>query len=152
MPQLAKGTPLSVRMARGRPNSRKACSKTGRAPPLHQALPGEEVARRAHRGPGRLGDLRMPRREPVEQLAGAPIRMVTPRRAEQLRDLGRHAVGTVVRGMAPIRQAPPSVLMVAGQPLVAGLAADVVPRAEFRRRVEPESIVGNKTGAPVHGW
>ena len=32
MPQEAKGTPLSVRMARGRPKSRKVRSKTGRAP------------------------------------------------------------------------------------------------------------------------
>lgn len=32
MPHDAKGTPLSVRIARGRPNSRKVRSKTGRAP------------------------------------------------------------------------------------------------------------------------
>ena len=32
MPVVAKGTPLSVRIALGRPNSRKVRSKTGRAP------------------------------------------------------------------------------------------------------------------------
>jgi hypothetical protein len=48
MPQDAKGTPLSVRMARGSPNSRKVCSKAGRAPrPLmfgssRAAVPFEE--------------------------------------------------------------------------------------------------------------
>jgi hypothetical protein len=118
---------------------------------LDQACSDEEVPRRAHRGPRLRGDLGIPRREPVEQLAGAPIRMRAPRPAQQIGDRWRDAVRTVVGGMAPILQAAPSVLVVAGQPLVAGLAADGVPRAELRPRVEAAPIIGDEAFALVHG-
>jgi hypothetical protein len=47
MPVVAKGTPLSVRIARGSPYSRNRRSKTGRTPMAlrgEQAVTGQEVA------------------------------------------------------------------------------------------------------------
>jgi hypothetical protein len=118
---------------------------------LDQALPGEEVTRRADRRPRRCDDLGMPRHEPVEQLAGSPIGMGAARLAQQASDVWCDAVGTVVRRVAPLLQASPAVLMVAGQPLVPGLPADAVPRAELRPRVEAEPIVGDEPFALFHG-
>src|SRR3990172_478429 len=123
------------------------------APPplLDQAFSGEEIPRRAHRGPVLLGDLRMPGPEPVEELARSPIRMPAPRSAQQLRDLGRDAVGTVVRGVAPVPQAAPPHLVVAVEPLVARLATDAVTGAELRPRIEAQSFVGDEAFTLFHG-
>jgi hypothetical protein len=63
---------------------------------LDQPLSGEQVARRADGRPGPLDDLGMPRREPVEQLAGAPVRVRAPRPKQQVRDRLVDAVRTVV--------------------------------------------------------
>jgi hypothetical protein len=49
----------------------------------------------------------MPWRKPVEQLAGPPIRMAAPRRAQQVGEVRCDAMWTVVRGMAPVAQAAP---------------------------------------------
>ena len=177
MPHEANGTPLSVRIARGRPNSRKVRSQTGRAPwpvlfgsprhasrervcgslmglaaaGLHQALPGEQVPGGAHGWPRRLGNLGMPRGEPVQQLAGPPIRVSVPRRAHQVGDVWRNAVGTVVRGMAPVLQAAASVLVGAVQPLVARRATDAVPGAELRPGGEAPPFGGDEAFALCHG-
>jgi hypothetical protein len=125
-----------------------------RPPPaalLDQALAGEQVARRADGRPGLLGDRGMPRREPVEQLAGAPVRMLAPRPKQQVRDLLVDAVRTVVGRMAPIPQAAPTVLVIAGQPFVAGLPADGVPDTELGPRVKAEPIIGDEPFALFHG-
>jgi hypothetical protein len=118
---------------------------------LHQALAGEEIPRRAYRGPRVGGDLGMPRREPVEQLAGPPIRMPAPRRAQQVSDLRRAAVWTVVRGVAPVPQAAPPVLVETVEPLVARLATDAVAGTELRPRVEAQPFVGAEAFALLHG-
>jgi len=76
---------------------------------------------------------------------------VSPSRIEQVRDLLAYAVRTVVGRMAPIPQAAPAVLVIAGQPLVPGLPTDGVPRAELCPRVEAEPIIGDEPFALFHG-
>ncbi len=63
----------------------------------------------------------------------------------------RDAVGTVVRGVAPVPQAAPSVLVEAVEPFVARLAADTVASAELRPRVEAQPLVGDEAFALFHG-
>jgi hypothetical protein len=118
---------------------------------LDQAIAGEEVPRGAHGGPRRLGDLGMPGPEPGEQLAGSPVRVRAPGAAQQVRDLLVDTVRTVMRGVAPILQAAPAVLVEPVEPLVAGLPANAVAGAELRSRVKTTSIVDDEPFALFHG-
>jgi hypothetical protein len=215
MPQEAKGTPLSVRMALGSPNSKGALEHgprpsaldVGEAPtgeevagvlvadreriaphpvlggelpfelrrpeivggggvrghdagmlmgpppaaPLDQALPGEQIADGAHGGPGGVGDLGMPRGQPVEQLARTPVRMGSPRLAQEVGEFLANAMRAVLRRMAPITQAASALLVVTGEPLVTGLATDAVAGARLRSGVQTAPIVGEEAFALVHG-
>lgn len=88
------------------------------APPalLRQAAAREQIARRADGG---LGNARMPGLEPLQNLLRPPAGMRPPGRTEELGDVPGDPVRTVVRGPAPVLEAPPTLLREAGQPLVA---------------------------------
>jgi len=61
------------------------------------------------------------------------------------------AVRTVMRGVAAILQAPPALLVIAGQPLVAGLPTDAVAGTQLRSGVQTAPIVGDEVFALLHG-
>ena len=88
------------------------------------------------------GDFRMARREPVEELPRAPIGMPAPRHAQQVGHVRRDPMRTGMGGVAPVLQAPPSVLVEAVEPLVARFPADAVPGAELGACVEAAAFVG----------
>ena len=144
-------SPEIVRRVRGRGDDPGMMMWPTAAPLLHEPFPRQEIACGTHRGPCLVGDLRMSRRQPVEQLAGSPIRMSAPRGTQQFGDPGRNAVRTVMWGVAPIAQAASSVLIEAVEPLVARLATDAVAGAEFRPRVQTTSFVGDEAFALFHG-
>jgi hypothetical protein len=118
---------------------------------LDHALADEEIPHRAHRGPRFLRDLRMPRPEPVQELARPPVRMLAARLDQEVGHFRVDAVGTMMRGVAAILQAPPALLVIAGQPLVAGLATDAVAGSQLRSGVQTAPIVGDEAFALLHG-
>src|SRR5262245_42372507 len=90
---------------------------------LDQSAALEQVPHGTRRRPGLR---RMPCLEPRQQLVRAPARMLSAR----LHDGGHHprvnAMGTLMRGTAPLLQAGRPVLLVSVQPLVARPSTDAV--------------------------
>jgi len=148
---LEVGGPEIVRGVGGRGDDARVLMRPSSSAALDQSLPGEQIPGGAHGRPRRLGDVGMAWREPVEQLAGAPIGMLPSRRREQVGHVSRDPVGTVVRGVAPVPQTAPSLLAVAVEPLVARLPADAVAGTQLRAGVQPATIVGNEPFALFHG-
>ena len=97
------------------------------APFLDQAMAGEEIAGRTDRRPRAR---RVSRGQPLQQLLRPPIRMLAPRREEQLRHWLGDLVRAVMRRPTPIPERRPAARVVARQPFVAGLPADGVAGAE----------------------
>ncbi len=77
--------------------------------------------------------------------------MLAARLDQELGQLFGDAVRTVMRGVAAILPAPPALLVIAGEPLVAGLPADPVAGAELRARAQPAPIVGDEAFALFRG-
>ena len=118
------------------------------AAPRDEAFPGQQVPGRADGGPR---DVRMAGPQPVEQLAGAPARMVAARVADEPRHLGSDAMWTVMRGATAIAQRLAASFLEAGQPLVAGLPADPVAGAPLRHRVPAAVPLAHEPFALLHG-
>jgi len=60
-------------------------------------------------------------------------------------------VWAVVGCMATVVEAREALLVVSGEPFVAGFPADAIPGAKLGAAVEAEAIVGDEAGASVHG-
>jgi len=73
------------------------------------------------------------------------------RGADHGRDVRRDAVRALMRRAAPIAQAGSALLLEAGEPLVAGLAADLVSRTQLRHRIEVHPVIVDEALALVHG-
>ena len=146
---LEVGRPEIVGHSRRRGNDAGVLMVASASAFLDQALAGEEIAGGTHRGPD--VDLRMPGRKPVQQLAGTPIRMRSSGGAEQDRHLGTDAVRTVMRGVASVAQSATPLVVEPIEPLVAGLAADPVPGAEFGARIPAAPFVCDEAFALFHG-
>jgi hypothetical protein len=119
------------------------------APPfLDQAATGQQIAGGADGGPvqGRLA-----RPQPGQELGGPPAGMLPTRGADHGRDVRRDAVRALMRRAAPIAQALTAVRLEAGEPLVAGLAADTVSRAQLSHRIEVHPVILDEALALVHG-
>jgi len=71
--------------------------------------------------------------------------------ADHGRDLLRDPVGTMVRRPASILQASAARLVEALQPLVAGLPAHVVARAQLGHHVQPGPVIANEPLSLLHG-
>ena len=76
----------------------------------------------------------MPRRQDLWQLACPPVRMLAPRRAEQLRDVVADPVRAVVRRPTAVREPAATLCFVAGQPFVPDPAAHPVAGAALGHR------------------
>jgi hypothetical protein len=115
---------------------------------LDEAAAGQEIAGGADGGPvqGRL-----PRSQPGQELGGAPARMLAARRADHRRDGRGDAVRALMGRAAAIAQPLASVLLEAVEPLVAGLAADAVPRAKLDHRIEIQPVILDEALSLVHG-
>jgi hypothetical protein len=77
--------------------------------------------------------------------------MLAARRADHGRHRRRDAVRAPVRRTAAIAQALAARFLEAVEPLVAGLAADAVPRAELDHRIEVQAVVTDEALSLVHG-
>src|SRR5712691_344717 len=77
--------------------------------------------------------------------------MLAPRVANQVRSRFRDAMGTSMRRSAPIAQRLPAAFVKPIEPLVAGLAADVVPRAQFCHRIQADLPVADESFTLFHG-
>src|SRR5438309_3550308 len=115
---------------------------------LHQPAPRQEIARGADCGPDH-GRISGP--QPGHELGRAPTRMLAPGGADYGRDFLRDPVRTMVRRPAPILQASAARLVEALQPLVAGLPAHVVTRAQLGHHVQPGSVIANESLSLLHG-
>ncbi len=71
--------------------------------------------------------------------------------ADHGRDLLRDPMGTMVRRPAPILQPVAASLIEALQPLVAGLSAHVVARAQLGHQIQPGSVIANEPLSLLHG-
>jgi hypothetical protein len=102
----------------------------GSAPPafLDQAAARQEVAGRADR---RQLDALVSRRQPLQEFLGAPVRMLTACRADQLGDLARDPMRAPVRGAASVAESRATARIEAVEPLVASLPTDVVAIAKL---------------------
>ena len=123
----------------------------GRRPPpplRHQAVAGKQVIDRADRRPV---DRRMPGLEIIQQLAGAPVGVLPPRGAQQLREVRRDPVGAGVGRAAPGGQARPAVLLKPVETLIAGLPANLVAGTQVRHGVEPTPVISDELQPLVHG-
>jgi hypothetical protein len=120
------------------------------APPalLDQAPTRQQIARRADGRPRHAG---IPRLQPVQELLRPPAWMGPPGGTDELGDIPGNPVRTVVRGAAPVLQAPPAFLREALEPFVAGLATDAVPRAQLGHRVQAALVIGDEAFTLVHG-
>jgi len=58
---------------------------------------------------------------------------------------------TVMRGSAPIPEALPARFLEAGEPFIAGLAPDAVPRAQLDHRVQLQPLIANEPFSLFHG-
>ena len=121
------------------------------APPmlLHEAVSGKQISGRAGRGPRNVG---MARLQPLHELFGPPVGVLSPRRQEELRHRVRDLVRTRVRRATPVLEGWTPAPVVARQPLVAGLGADGIARAELGHVVEPKTVVVNESFALFHGY
>src|SRR5437867_3760123 len=90
-------------------------------------------------------------REVVQELAGSPVRMFAPRRAEELRSRVSNAVRTSVGSPTAIGETAAAQLLEPVEPFVAGLSADAVAGTEFGRRVEPFPMISYELDALLHG-
>ncbi len=145
---LEVGGPEIVGLRRGRGNDAGMLIVAPTAAFLNQPTASEEIARRADGGEVQGG---MPRPEPIQELGGAPGRVLPTGRAEQGRELRGDAVRAVMRGPAAILQAAPPCILEAAEPLVASLPTDAVPRAELGHRVQVQSVITNEALSLFHG-
>ena len=77
--------------------------------------------------------------------------MLAARRTNHRADGAGDPVGAVPRGPATIPQPQPPAFVKAREPLVARLAADPVPGAEFGHRVQLEAVIANESLTLLHG-
>jgi hypothetical protein len=145
---LEVGGPEIVGLRGGRRDDAGVLVVTSAPALLHQTPANEQLPGGADGGPvqGRL-----PRPQPGQELGGPPARMLSARGADHGGDIRRDAVGALVRRAAPIAQTQAPVLLVALEPLVAGLAADAVPRAELDHCIEVQPGILNEALSLVHG-
>ena len=115
---------------------------------LHEPLASQQIPRGADGGPG---DIRIPRFEPVQELVGAPGRMVAARLANQVSRGVGDAMGTLMRRAAPIAEGVSAAFVKPPEPFVAGLAADAVALAQVRHRVERQLLIPNESFSLFHG-
>ena len=141
------GRPQVVRGVRHRWHDAGMMERAPAAAALHQPAAGQQVPGGADGGPRHVG---VARRQPLQQLLGAPIRMLAAGPHEQVGDGGRDLVRTGVRRSAPIDQRRAAPGVVAPHPLVARLPADGVSGAELGHRVEPEQVVIDEAIAFFH--
>ena len=113
-----------------------------------QLMPPEKIVDRADGRPGGAG---MARGQIVQELARAPIRMVSARSAEQRRQGLRDPMRAVMRGPTPVAQALAAFLGIPREPLITGLPADPVASAELGHGVEVLAVIRDKVRSLVHG-
>jgi len=77
--------------------------------------------------------------------------MLPARGADHSRDVRRDAVRALMRRAAAIAQALAVGRLEPVEPLVAGLAADAVPRAELDHRIEVQPVIFDEALSLVHG-
>jgi len=77
--------------------------------------------------------------------------MLPARGADHGGDGRGDAVGALMRRAAPIVQALAAGRLEAVEPLVAGLAADAVPRAKLDHRIEIQPVILDEALSLVHG-
>jgi hypothetical protein len=153
-PVLGRELPLEVRRPEivgcvgGRRHHPRVVMRPPPAPARHQAPPREEIIDGASSGPV---DRRMPRGEIVEELAGSPVGVFVPGRAQQVGQLRRDPVRTGVRRPAPRREARPAVLLEPVETLIAGRSADPVAGTQLGHGVEPKPVVADELQTLVHG-
>ncbi len=115
---------------------------------LDQPPSGQEVAGRAR---GRHLQLGLSPLQPVQDLLGAPARMLPPPGADRRRDIGRDPVRAMMRRPAPLAQSIRAFALVALDPLVAGLPADPVAFAQLHHRIQVALPVRDEPHALFHG-
>ena len=118
-------------------------------PPFrHQAVPRQEIAGGADRGPR---DRRVPGLEPVQKFLRPPVGVLPPGRQQELRDGLGDLVRAVMRRPTPVLQRGPATGIVARHPFVARFPAHGVARAELGHVVEAESVIINEPFSLFHG-
>ncbi len=143
------GGPELVR--RGGPDRHHAGMDTHAPAPaaLHEAAALEEIGNGAHGRP--VGQARVARRQILDELGGAPARVRATGVEEECGEGDVDPVRTVVRRMRAIVEAARPLGLVAGEPLVAGLAAHAVARAELGEVVQAAPVVADEVSALLHG-
>ena len=117
------------------------------APGLRQAVAGQQIPGAAGGGQGQI---RLFFGEPGQEFAWPPGRVHTAGFEQRLRDLGGHSLARHFGRTALLPQPVQAILLIAGHPLVAGLAADGETVTEFRHRVEPLVVQGDKMSTFGH--
>ena len=87
----------------------------------------------------------------ARSLAGPPARMLPPGGAEQGRDRVSDPVRAHMRGPAALLQPLPARLREPVEPLVPGLPANAVARAELNHRIQGHLVIVNEPFALLHG-
>ena len=113
-----------------------------------QAVLLEEAARRAH---GRPLPFRLVPGQKGQEFFRAPGRMMATRLEQGANNLSRRAVGAMKGPAGSFGEPFEALLLESVDPLVAGLAADVVAAAYFGYRVESSGAVGDEQEFLVHG-
>src|SRR5690606_33513746 len=94
---------------------------------------------------------RMPLVQDVEQLFGAPARMMPAGLEDRLDDMLRRAVRRVLWPSRALQQAGGPVDHVSIDPLIGRLPANVVVLAELGNREGLPQVIGDELGSLVHG-
>ncbi len=113
----------------------------------HQTRPLEDFADRRRRRPVRL---RLPRLELGDDLARAPGRTVAPQTDDRLGQMLRRRTAVRRRSARPLDHSSRALQTIALEPLVAGLAADLVALAKLRHCPLVRSAIDNETHPLVH--
>jgi hypothetical protein len=142
------GGPEIVGLRGGHRNNAGMLIVAPSAPLLHQAPPRQEIAGGADRRPLQA---RLARPQPGQEFGRSPARMLPPRRTDHRGDVPRDTVGAVMRRPAAITQAAAPAFIVAGEPFVAGLAADAVAGAQFGHGIQVQPVITNEPLTLFHG-
>jgi hypothetical protein len=114
---------------------------------LDEATSSKEVTSSAHGWQGHGGESQL---HPLENLLGAPSRVAATSVADGARYQRVDAVGTYLRSPTTICEAVASFLFEAHDPLVTGLAADSIARAELEHAEQAELQVGDESFSLFH--
>src|SRR5208282_1935539 len=117
------------------------------APSAHQPRPLQDFAGRRRRRPVRL---RLARLELGDDLARPPSRTLAPQTHDRLRQMLRRRTAVRRRSARPLGQSRRPFRFIALEPLVAGLAADLVALAKLRHCPRVRSAIDNETHPLVH--